>query len=104
MVVKSLEISTSITMDKTRETIYKVLKNWHASDVNCDKIFEELNEMAHKSRDSLVLIDGRSTLQLTVKVKLFNHYVPMETNSNDMVTSTASGGNCLLAKMSLLVI
>ncbi|MCD7470388.1 hypothetical protein HAX54_010188 [Datura stramonium] len=111
MVVKSPKISTCITMevhefasnDKARETIYKVLKNWHASDVNCKKILEELNEMAHKSRDCLVLVDGRPALQLTVKVTLFNHYVSMgKKNSNDMITSTSGGGNCLLCQNELV--
>nr|XP_009790553.1 PREDICTED: RING-H2 finger protein ATL16-like [Nicotiana sylvestris] len=112
MVVKSPKISTSMTLEthdfankeEARETIFKVLKNWHASDINCKKIFDELNAMAQNSRDyCLVLVDGRPTLQLTVKVILLYRYVQMGSNNNGVIISTnSSDGNCLLCKNELV--
>nr|XP_016488539.1 PREDICTED: RING-H2 finger protein ATL16-like [Nicotiana tabacum] len=111
MVVKSPKISTSLTLEthnfankeEARETIFKVLKNWHASDINCKKIFDELNAMAQNSRDCLVLVDGRPVLQLTVKVILLYRYVLMKNNSNCVIISTnSSEGNCLLCKNELV--
>lgn len=80
-----------------------MLKNWHASDINCKKIFDELNAMAQNSRDCLVLVDGRPVLQLTVKVILLYRYVLMKNNSNCVIISTnSSEGNCLLCKNELV--
>ncbi|MCD7470384.1 hypothetical protein HAX54_010184 [Datura stramonium] len=72
---------------------WKVLKNWYTSDFHCKKIFNYLNyELANNSRNCLVMVIDRPTLELTAKVMLHNEYVRMGNNSN------VGGGNCLLCQ------